>query len=245
MRGGRLDWYGTETSRYWVRANYPNHYSKYAAARAPRVFVSLRGAPGLAEAVRYELMQSYGGRDVIFVGRRGRADLVVEVDGLISDPVFLPAGRSRKMVKFSKRKRRALSNSPFVYARFDRVREKVRIEYDLRLTLRAGGRVFDRERARGYVSDVFASAQNYRVVSPAGRIAVEAFPSRRIEALYRAATGGRRDVIAGLEARLVHALAHEVRDLRFPSRYQLVRANRHRDRYAKGPGRGRDWRSSH
>lgn len=248
LLAGRLNWYRAEPSRYWVRANYPGHYANHIAVLAPRVFVRVRGAPKLAEAVRYELMRSFGRRDVIFVNRPGRADLVVEVDGLISDPLFSAAGTRLKTVKFPKRYRRAAGPNRLLYARYDRVRERVRIEYDLRLSVRSGGRVFDRQRARGYVSKVIISAHNYRVVTPAGLVALEVFPSRKIERLYRNAQAqGRPRSTASLQDRLVHALAHEVRHLRFPDRFQLRRAQRIGARYALAPGaaRGKGWRARH
>ena len=248
LLAGRLEWYRAEPSRYWVRANYPGHYADHIAALAPRVFVRVRGAPGLGEAVRYQLMNTFGRRGVIFVDRPGRADLVVEIDGLISDPFFSPAGRRLKTVKFPKRYRRAVGPNQLLYARYDRVRERVRIEYDLRLTLRSGGRVYDRERARGYVSQVIVSARNYRVVTAAGLVALEVFPSRKIERLYRKGLGqGRLQSTASLQDRLVHALAHEVRHLRFPERFQLRRARRLGVRYAIAPGaaRGQGRRARH
>ena len=248
LLSGRFDWYGAETSRYWVRANYPNHYAAHMATLAPRVFVRVRGAPKLGEAVRYELMQSYGRRGVIFVNRPGRADLVVEVDGLISGPLFSAAGSRSKTVKFPKRYRRTAGATQLLYARYDRVRERVRIEYDLQLSVRSGGRVFDRVRARGYVSEVIISAHNYRVVTAAGLVAREVFPSRKIERLYRNAQAqGRLQGAASLQNRLVHALAHEVRDLRFPSRFQFRRVQRIGARYAIVPGaaRGKGRRARH
>ena len=248
LLAGRLEWYQAEASRYWVRANYPGHYAKHVAALAPRVFVRVAGAPGLAEAVRYQLMRSTGRRGVIFVDRPGRADLVVEIDGLISDPFFSPAGRRAKTVKFPKRYRRATGPNQLLYARYDRVRERVRIEYDLRLTLRSGGRVYDRERARGYVSQVIVSARNYRVVTAAGLVALEVFPSRKIERLYRRGLDqGRLQSTASLQARLAHALAHEVKELRFPPTLSMRRARRLGARYAIAPGaaRSQGWRARH
>lgn len=248
LLAGRLDWYQAEASRYWVRANYPGYYAKHMAAEAPRVFVRVAGAPELAAAVRYQLMQSAGRRDVIFVDRPGRADLVVEIDGLISDPLFSTAGSRVKTVKFPKRYRRAVGPNQLLYARYDRVRERVRIAYDLRLILRSGGRVLERQRARGYVSDIIVSARNYRVVTPAGLVALEVFPSPKIERLYRTGLGqGRLEGAASLQDRLAHALAHEVMELRFPSRFQLRRARRLGARYALAPGaaRGQGRRARH
>ena len=245
---GRLNWDQAEPSRYWVRANYPGHYADHMAALAPRVFVHFRGAPKLGEAVRYELMQSYGRRDVIFVNRPGRADLVVEVEGLISDPFFSPAGTRLKTVKFPKRYRRAAGANRLLYARYDRVRERVRVAYDLRLSVRSGGRVFERQRARGTVSQVIISAHNYRVVTSAGLVAQEVFPSRKIERLYRNALDqGRLQSAASLQARLVHALAHEVMELRFPDRFQLRRAQRLGAHFAIAPGavRSKNRRAPH
>lgn len=240
LLAGRLEWYRAESSRYWVRANYPGYYAKYTTALAPRVFVRVAGAPKLAEAVRYQLKQSFGRRDVIFVNRPGRADLVVEIDGLISDPFFSAAGSRVKTVKFPKRYRRAAGPNQLLYARYDRVRERVRIEYDLRLIVTSGGRIFERQRARGYVSDTITSARNYRVVTPAGFVALEVFPSRKIERLYRIGLGqGRVQATASLQARLVRALAYEVMELRFPERQELRRARRTGARYAIAPGAAR------
>jgi hypothetical protein len=182
LLAGRLDWYRAEASRHWVRANYPAHYAKHVAALAPRVFVRVRGAPRLGEAVRYALMNAGRGRNVIFVGRPGRADLIVEVDGLISDPYRGPGKRSGKKLKRKKR-------------------GPVRVDYDLVLTLRAGAIVFERERARGRVKG------------------------------------------AAFEDRLVRALAHEVLDLRYPSRRKLWRIAARGARYSKGPVAKRGWRS--
>ncbi len=235
VEAGRIDWYRSEPARYWVKANLPGVWQRLAVHQAPRVFVRVLGAPKLGAAVRYQL-SAYGAGQVVFVERRDRADLVVEVEGLISDARFTRLSSSFKTERIGGKKRSRRKGGPGqTMATYTRVREKVVIEYDFRLKLISGRRLLDRERAYGRVTETFRSVQNYNVVVPVGYGRQDVYPSRKVaREHYNATPQGRREIVGGLRQKLAARIAERVTRMRFPSRYELKRAGRRDGRKANG-----------
>lgn len=213
----QLDWYRSAPARDWVKAGHPRYYADFLKANTVAVFVQVRGDRDLGRYIA-DYMYDHAPEHVALARKPRHADVVIELDLIDVASGFQVTARKQKQKKYKK----SVRHHPDLSQRksraiYTRVYERAVIDYDVRVTAHAHGRIYYRDRWYDDVVKRFEWGENLRAVTPAGIKPTTRFPSDGVyRAFHRNTDEYRAQVMAEVTDRFGARMARSVAGLDYP-----------------------------
>lgn len=223
-----INWYANGYAREWIARNEHDAYERFIAINSVRVFFDIEGASGeAAHSARH-----FAAQRLPEYARPARsahnADVVVRVRFRLSEPEIGVAKVSQKRKKYKKKIRKNPNpNARLVYATYNKVHERVRMQMTYRVKVLDGRHVLYSNRNALNFRDTFHFGTDFRAYGPAagpgGWTTQAPYPSKKVRKLAtRNIEASRARTVHKLENQAARALAQEVAGIYIPLRSELA-----------------------